>query len=134
MRSAIISCLALGVLTAAATADDANKMQGSWTIVSSLDDGQDVKNEIGGRVRISDTEIILDFTEKKDSLSYKLDPSKSPKWIDLIGKKVTYLGIYELDGDTLKICFSESGKERSTKFESLKNTQNDRLIVLKRMK
>src|SRR5205823_12704263 len=40
---------------------------------------------------------------------YHLDPSKSPKQIDftILGEvKKTGLGIYQLDGDTLKLCLS----------------------------
>jgi hypothetical protein len=37
-------------------------------------------------------------------LTYRLDPTKTPKLIDLEMAGVTFHGIYQLDGDTLKIC------------------------------
>jgi uncharacterized protein (TIGR03067 family) len=50
-----------------------------------------------------------------------LDPSKKPKAIDYVvtegdhkGKKL--LGIYELDGDTVKFCFAPPDKERPSDF------------------
>jgi uncharacterized protein (TIGR03067 family) len=53
----------------------------------------------------------------------KLDPSRSPKAIDVtvtegLRKGAVMLGIYEIDGDTLKVCFDEEGKKRPTEFKS----------------
>ena len=50
-----------------------------------------------------------------------LDPSKKPKTIDyqMTGgytKGQKQLGIYEVDGDTFKSCFSKPGAERPTDF------------------
>ena len=115
--------------------DDAKKLQGTWEIVSSEDGGDKVASEVGGKVVISADKITLAVGEKRASIRYKLDPTKTPKWIDLVNEQDEMApGIYELDGDTLKICFPESGKERATKFESKKNSPNDRFMVLKRAK
>lgn len=54
----------------------------------------------------------------------KIDPTKKPKTIDVTerskveGKPKVFLGIYELDGDKLKVCFAPPGKERPTEFSS----------------
>ena len=58
----------------------------------------------------------------------KLDPSRSPKTIDVtvtegLNKGAVMLGIYEIDGDTLKVCFDEGGKERPTEFRSTPGSQ-----------
>jgi uncharacterized protein (TIGR03067 family) len=60
-----------------------------------------------------------------------LYPSKQPKWIDTKDKKYgdTMEGIYELNGDTLKMCLGRPGK-RPEKFAV--TGPNERLIVLKR--
>jgi len=51
----------------------------------------------------------------------KLDPTKKPSHVDAVVidggvKGVTMLGIYEIKGDTLKVCFDPEGKERPTSF------------------
>src|SRR5262249_26183745 len=59
----------------------------------------------------------------------KIDPSKSPKTIDVTmtegpSKGAIMLGIYEIDGDTLKVCFDREGKKRPTEFKSPPGSQN----------
>jgi uncharacterized protein (TIGR03067 family) len=51
----------------------------------------------------------------------KLDPTKRPRQIDSLitegeGKGTTMLGIYELKGDTFRVCFDPQGKERPKDF------------------
>jgi uncharacterized protein (TIGR03067 family) len=89
-------------------------------------------------VIIKDGTITMDDGKKKEKIPYKLDPSKKPKAIDLantgIESKETTLAIYELDGDTLKICWSEKDPEhRATKFASDEDS-GQTMIVLKRAK
>ena len=73
------------------------------------------------------------FGEKTTEWSYQLDAGRTPKWIDLRGRADTNLGIYELEGDNLRICYPEGRKgERSTAFESKPNSVNDVLIILRR--
>jgi uncharacterized protein (TIGR03067 family) len=57
-----------------------------------------------------------------------LDPTKTPKAIDFeitsgTYKGVVYLGIYELDGDTLRICFAMPDRPvRPTEFTAGKGS------------
>jgi uncharacterized protein (TIGR03067 family) len=58
----------------------------------------------------------------------KLDPSKSPKTVDVtvaegLNKGAVMLGIYEISGDTLKVCFDPEGKKRPTEFKSASGSQ-----------
>jgi uncharacterized protein (TIGR03067 family) len=50
----------------------------------------------------------------------KLDAAKKPKAIDAYpaGRDKPLLGIYEFDGDKLKLCFAAPGKERPAAFTS----------------
>jgi uncharacterized protein (TIGR03067 family) len=58
-----------------------------------------------------------------------LDPSKSPKTIDVTmlegpHKGTVMPGIYEIDADTLKVCFDLEGKTRPTEFKSPPGSKN----------
>ena len=119
---------------------EVRKFQGTWTFESS---------ETGGKkLPIAALKgLILTFeghkhTVKKDDEviqvgTQKLDPSKSPKTIDVTmaegpNKGAVMLGIYEISGDTLKVCFDPEGKKRPTQFKSASGSQT--LVVHKRVK
>src|SRR5262249_23298626 len=109
--------------------DELKNMEGTWLLVMSEQDGMQsdpnfVKNSkmiikgnsmtvYGGKVKSSEATITL-------------NPAKKPKTIDASqtygGPKGTkYLGIYELDGDTLRICFGE--KQRPKDFTAKKGSK-----------
>jgi uncharacterized protein (TIGR03067 family) len=47
------------------------------------------------------------------SATFRVDPSKDPKEIDLSNPNgVTEPGIYRLDGDRLQLCVNTEGRER----------------------
>jgi uncharacterized protein (TIGR03067 family) len=53
---------------------------------------------------------------KSDTLKVKVDPSKKPAEITLTGESgKVQLGIYEQDGDTLKLCLAEEGDQTRPK-------------------
>jgi uncharacterized protein (TIGR03067 family) len=70
----------------------------------------------------------------------KLDTTTSPKSIDLIsidhpsGKTFTEVGIYEWDGETLRLCMDNTGKERPKEFKSPAGKEQIYLSVLKKRK
>jgi uncharacterized protein (TIGR03067 family) len=132
------------VLVVAAPAEDKKKdaelIQGTWTVVSREFVGKKTPEaELKAmKVTIKDGTITVDDGKKKEKHAYKLDPSKTPKAIDLantgIEEKVTTLAIYELNGDTLKICWSEKDPDhRATKFAGDEES-GQTMIVLKREK
>jgi uncharacterized protein (TIGR03067 family) len=70
--------------------------------------------------------------------TYKVDVSKKPKQIDMTftegpEKDKTMVGIYELEGDTYRVCVNPTGKGRPTEFAS-KPGSGHVLEVLKREK
>jgi uncharacterized protein (TIGR03067 family) len=83
--------------------------------------------------------VDLGSPDNKDmgSGAFKLDPDKGIKEIDAIGivlpgkRERTFLGIYELDGDTLKWCVDNRSKERPTEFRTISGKY---LLILKRQK
>jgi uncharacterized protein (TIGR03067 family) len=52
-------------------------------------------------------------------VEFTSDSSKSPKTIDYVSKGKTQLGIYEFEGDVLKVCVSAPGSPRPAEFKSI---------------
>lgn len=142
MRVALVTLLCTLVLTAsggsgARAADKAEvekelkKFQGAWTFESAVSGGMeapaaDLKGMTvtfeGDKFTVKNgDQLILAGTQK-------LDPSKSPKSIDVtvtegMNKGAVMLGIYEISGDTLRVCFDPEGKKRPTEFKSATGSQ-----------
>jgi uncharacterized protein (TIGR03067 family) len=103
---------------------DLKKLQGTWQCVAMEREGDPVPTEAlkGSTATYEDDRITL--TRDGDVFRrgiVTLDPSKSPKRVntwDLNGpyEDQTVPGIYEIDGDTLKLCFSRPGAERPALF------------------
>ena len=83
----------------------------------------------GLKMTFTKEKIVTEMPDgtKRES-AYKLDPTKTPKAIDIEvasgeHKGVVYLGIYELDGDTLRICFAMPDRPvRPTEFSAGKGS------------
>jgi uncharacterized protein (TIGR03067 family) len=113
------------------------KMQGPWTYQSQTIGGRELT-----QVRLKDIwmEIDGDLMTKAGGGKYKikLDPTTDPKSIDLVshehpsGKTFIHKGIYEWDGETLRICLDNSAKERPKEFRSLAGQDNIYISVLNR--
>ena len=109
---------------------DKAQLQGEWTMVSGERDGQAFPaNFMKGSKRVAKGDEITVMLQGQLFMRAKitLDPVKSPKAIDYsitggpyAGK--TQLGIYQLDGDTAKFCFSAPGGERPDGFTTKPNS------------
>ena len=109
-----------------AATKDLARLQGEWSLVSGTADGfpiPDTMVQNSKRVCKGDELTAIVGGQLIMKARITLDPSKTPKSIDYDvfegpnkGKK--QLGIYELDGDTLKSCFGAPGAERPTDFTS----------------
>lgn len=128
--------LAVAALATARADDDAVKkelkaLQGKWVVVAAEQDGDPLDRVVGGVMTIKDNNFHIKTkggTELKGDLI--LRPTKSPKHVDMAHqdgplKDKTWQGIYELKGDTLKLCYAEadSDKERPSEFKTLKNSK-----------
>jgi len=98
-------------VTAAAQNDsakeDAAKLQGAWVRIYVDVDG---KKTDDGKKKAGEAVTLVVKGDKFGDDTFKLDPTKKPKQIDLTivndkGKSMTWPGIYELKGDELKVCF-----------------------------
>jgi uncharacterized protein (TIGR03067 family) len=89
-------------------------LEGTWTVVSTSFQGLLVEG--GGEFIITTDKLTMKNKDGKDeTVNYKIDPSKKPKVIDFTPeeeKKNAAPGkaIYELDGDTLRICVGPPDK------------------------
>jgi uncharacterized protein (TIGR03067 family) len=130
---------AVGFAASGALADEkadlekeVRKFQGTWTIESSETGGEKLPaSELKGFVLTfeGDKHTVKKGNEVIQVGTQKLDPSKSPKTIDVTmtagpDKGAVMLGIYEIDEDTLKVCFDPQGKKRPTEFKSAPGSQN----------
>jgi uncharacterized protein (TIGR03067 family) len=103
---------------------DIAAMQGEWTMVSGLANGQSMPQDsvkLMKRVCKGDETTTTMGDQIYFKAKFTIDPAKSPKTIDYDvtggftkGKK--QLGIYEVNGDTLKFCVGSPGADRPTDF------------------
>ncbi len=116
------------------------KFQGTWTLQTVKTGGkeQDPADFKAARVTFQgDKYTVRNGDEVIQTCTQKLDPSKSPKAIDVtvtdgLNKEAAMLGIYEINGNTLKVCFDPEGKKRPTEFKGASGSQT--LVIHKRLK
>ena len=107
---------------------DKASLVGTWKVIACESDGEKVPEEIlrGEVVRwivTADTITIKVESEFKEEDRYTLNPTKKPTTIDLTdknGKRI--LGIYAVEGDSLKVCWLEGKTGRPTEFVTKPNS------------
>jgi uncharacterized protein (TIGR03067 family) len=140
-----VAVIAILVLIGA-DADDAVKkemaqLEGEWSMVSGEASGTSMPKDLvstGKRVAKDGETTITIGGQVYLKAKFTIDPAKKPKAIDYTmtegpTKGKTHLGIYELDGDTVKFCFAAPGKDRPTDFTA-KEGSDRTLSVWKRDK
>jgi uncharacterized protein (TIGR03067 family) len=131
---------------AAAVEPDEKAIQGTWKIVSSslklcrfplAEDGREVRAAADAvhrttRVVITgDTLKILGDHVVGEAFQYKLNPAARPRMIDLLSGGRAVLGIYEFQGNRLKIC-TDDAPSRPKEFWADLGSSKD-LLVLERV-
>src|SRR5205823_3949022 len=127
---------AILIVVSTAAGQDANKkemspLEGTWSMVSGQADGQDMPKQFvdGGKRVAKDGEVTITIGGQVFfKAKFTIDATKKPKTIDYVmtegfTKGKTQLGIYELDGDTVKFCFAGPGKDRPTDFTAKEGSQ-----------
>jgi uncharacterized protein (TIGR03067 family) len=141
-RCFVVVVMVLGLSPALADEkDELAKFDGTWVGVSATQDGKEVpKAEAESmRLTVSGEKYTFKVGDTEAEGTHKLDPTRSPKQIEAVRTKGPHagekmLGIYELTGDTYRVCFAAPGKtERPTEFKSAAGSGH-RLIVMKRQK
>jgi uncharacterized protein (TIGR03067 family) len=124
---------------------DEDKLQGTWQVTEGVSDGKPVPKEQLARMKVV-------FSGKKMSIfppvgdgkrtvenTFTVDPGKKPRAIDATrleggGKGKIARGIYDLDGDTLKLCLtSRLEMDRPNEFAAPEKSGLV-LLTLKRVK
>jgi uncharacterized protein (TIGR03067 family) len=142
MKTPWVMVMTVGLLVAADAPDDAvkkeqGKLQGTWSPVAQEVNGERLeKDKLKKHTLIFDGDKLTIKEEAKSrEHSFKLDPSKAPKTIDITDKQgdATGHGIYKLEGDTLTIAIAKPQFDRPAEFTTKKDSSHV-MIVLKRDK
>ncbi len=131
------------LLTPLAGADEAarelEKLQGVWAIASWEECGKEQSDEQTKKLTIviKDESIAFKYEGQAKSLvmKLKLDPSAKPKAVDPVSTlregQLAAMGIYERDGDELKLIWSRNGMARPEEFSTKRG--DDRIFVKLRL-
>jgi uncharacterized protein (TIGR03067 family) len=110
-----------------------DKLEGTWLPATAELAGKPFPDEVRKTMKLviqGDTYTVT-VGKAVDRGTVKRMPSATPKAMDITGtegptKGKTILAIYERKGDTLRICYDVSGKNRPTEFK----TEPDTLLFL----
>jgi uncharacterized protein (TIGR03067 family) len=119
--------------------DDQKAMQGTWKIEKADFSDEAPPQEALDMMRLvieGEVITVVRGDGQKRPAKFKLDPAKSPRAIDITPQEgasagKTFPGIYEISGETLKICFSEADTRPG---EFAGKGEKTRCITLKREK
>jgi uncharacterized protein (TIGR03067 family) len=124
-----LGCLLVAPLNHHKAEEGQKAIEGTWIVVAA---------ELGGRKLpdegLKETRLVLAdgrYTYLTDQGTYKLVPAEgaeAPMAMDIIGTNgpnqgKTLLAIYELAGDTLRICYDLEGKQRPREFATRAGTR-----------
>jgi uncharacterized protein (TIGR03067 family) len=133
MRMHVVIAVAflLNQVPATVVAEDQQKgleqLKGSWEVTKSEPEFSPKRLVFDG----NKLTIVFGEEEKKET-KIRIDVSAKPAQIDIDPDKENSLGIYEVSGDTLRICFATTkGGKRPTEFKA---SEGVILVTLKREK
>ena len=143
-RFLAVAALALGMTASAdekASKEELAKFSGTWKGVSVVQDGKEMTKAEAetARLTVDGEKYTLKLGGEEIEGTHALDPTKTPKQIEAVrtkgpSKGEKMLGIYELTGDTFKVCFAAPGKsDRPTEFKSAPGS-GQRVLLFTRAK
>ena len=120
--AALLAASAL-LFSTIAQADDLKAMEGTWKVESAEANGKKVESDELKEivVKITGDRYEVKVKDKLDAGTLKLDETQKPKSMDATDTEGLDAGkvvkaIYELSGDTLRVCYAIEGGERPTEF------------------
>ena len=115
---------------AADSPDDALAVRGSWTPARADLGGQPMAEAVLKSIslKLDGGKYEVFVGDKPDKGNYTLDSTSKPKSMTITGTEGpnhgrTFPAIYELKGDTLRVCYDLSGAKRPTEFKSVVGTK-----------
>jgi uncharacterized protein (TIGR03067 family) len=113
-----------------AESPDLKKIQGTWKVIEFVMHGEPQPDAFrkGLRFTFKDNMMTMDGGGKRE-FKFKLDAAKKPRTLDFTAMGGPYdgqtnPGIYEFDGDRLKLCLpNDTTKDRPTEFKSEKGSK-----------
>lgn len=133
MKNILCICLAVaGSLTAFAAGppDDAKALQGSWAPAKAELGGQPMPEGVLKTIslKLDNGKYEVSVGGQPDRGTYTLDAASKPKGMTISGTEgpnqgKTFPAIYEIKGDTLRVCYDLSGAKRPAEFKSVAGTQ-----------
>jgi uncharacterized protein (TIGR03067 family) len=114
----------------AADAPDAKAVQGVWKPLKAELGGQPMTEDVLKTItlRLQDDRYVVSVGGQLDKGTCTIDSSTKPHSMTITGtdgpnQGKTFPAIFELEGDTLRICYDLSGKRRPAEFKSLAGTR-----------
>ena len=143
---ALVACLLLGGVRAdekkadkeAAVKREWKRLNGTWEFTGSVSDGKKEAPKERVTLTLKDGKYTFMWGGKVvDEWALKIDPTSSPKSMDLTPssgptESNSYRAIYELKGNTLRVCLGQRGKPRPKAFEA-KAGSGHTLVTYKRL-
>jgi uncharacterized protein (TIGR03067 family) len=117
---------------------DAQAPVGDWVVESAEMAGQSLTEHLKGlKYSAADGKYTAKLGERTETGTFKFDPKKSPKELDISPadgphKGKTMPAIYEVTGDTMRVCYDQDGKDRPAKFETSPDKPKTILVVFKK--
>ena len=106
-----------------------DQLKGAWLATSYVKDTKHAPEADLKMMKLTIAGDQVNFTKGKDARksTYKLDPTQKPKTVDIVmidgpDKGKTLQGIYEINGDELKICLAILDKPRPKEFAAKPET------------
>ena len=120
---AIIVAVCTLLFSQTSRADDLKDMTGTWKVESAEAGGKKIESEDLKEivVKITGDRYEVNVKDKLDAGTLKLDETQKPKTMDATDTEGLDAGkvvkaIYELSGDTLRVCYAMEGGDRPTEF------------------
>jgi uncharacterized protein (TIGR03067 family) len=110
--------------------DDQQTLQGEWIPIKAELAGQPMPEAVLKTIslKLSKNEYEALVAGKSDKGTWTVDSATKPKSMKIVGVKgpnkgKTFLAIYELSAETLRVCYDLSGKKFPTEFKTKAGTQ-----------